>query len=156
MANAEPDHGEDDRDVVAPVQGLHRVLVPLDAHGHDADDGGEDPEGARDERKHHDADDAQIGLTPGIGGRHGSAQDHGADVLRRGGFEQVSASAGAVANVIADEIRDDRGVARVVLGDARFNLTDKVGADVGRFRVDAAAELGEQAPRNWRRSRSRR
>ena len=37
-----------------------------------------------------------------------------------------------------------RRVARVVLGDARLDLADEVGADVGGLGVDAAAELGEE------------
>ena len=72
------------------------------------------------------------------------AQDHGADVLGGGGLEQVRAAAGAVADVVANQVRDDGRVARVVLGDAGFDLADQVGADVGGLGVDAAAELGEQ------------
>ena len=72
------------------------------------------------------------------------AQDHRADVLGGGGLEQVGAAAGAVADVVADEVRDDARVARVVLGDARLDLADEVGADVGGLGVDAAAELGEE------------
>ena len=51
---------------------------------------------------------------------------------------------GAVADVVADEVRDDGGVAGVVLGDAGLDLADEVGADVGGLGVDAAAELGEE------------
>ncbi len=50
---------------------------------------------------------------------------------------------GAVADVVADVVRDDGRVARVVLGDARLDLADEVGADVGGLREDAAAEPGE-------------
>ena len=50
---------------------------------------------------------------------------------------------GAVADVVADVVRDHGRVARVVLGDARLDLADEVGADVGRLRVDAAAESRE-------------
>ena len=74
----------------------------------------------------------------------GDAQDHGADVLGGRGLEQVGAAAGAVADVVAHEVRDDGGVARVVLGDARLDLADEVGADVGGLGVDTAAELGEE------------
>ena len=74
----------------------------------------------------------------------GDAQDHGADVLGGGGLEQVRAAAGAVADVVADEVRDHARVARVVLGDARLDLAHEVGADVSGLGVDAAAELGEQ------------
>ena len=86
----------------------------------------------------------------------GDAQDHGADVLGGRGLEQVGAAAGAVADVVADEVGDDGRVARVVLGDARLDLADEVGADVGGLGVDAAAELGEERHEARRRSRSRR
>ena len=39
-----------------------------------------------------------------------------------------------------DEIGDDRRVSRIVFGDARFDLADEIGADVGLFGEDAAAE----------------
>ena len=74
----------------------------------------------------------------------GDAEDHRADVLGGGRLEEVGAAAGAVADVVADEVRDDAGVARVVLGDAGLDLADEVGADVGGLGVDAAAELGEE------------
>ena len=72
------------------------------------------------------------------------AEDHRADVLGGGRLEEVGAAAGAVADVVADEVGDDARVARVVLGDARLDLADEVGADVGGLGVDAAAELGEE------------
>ena len=72
------------------------------------------------------------------------AQDHRPDVLGGGGLEEVRAAAGAVADVVADEVGDDARVARVVLGDARLDLAHEVGPDVGGLRVDAAAELGEE------------
>ena len=50
--------------------------------------------------------------------------DDSADVA----FKEVSAHAGDVADVIADVIGDDGGVARVVLGDAGLDLADEVGA----------------------------
>jgi hypothetical protein len=59
-------------------------------------------------------------------------------------LEEIRAASGAVADVVADEIRDHRRIARVVFGDAGFHLADQVGADVGRLGVDAAAELGEE------------
>ena len=74
----------------------------------------------------------------------GDAEDHRADVLGGGGFEQVRASAGAVADVVADEVGDDGRVARIVLGDAGLDLADEIRPDVRGLRVDAAAELGEQ------------
>jgi hypothetical protein len=62
-------------------------------------------------------------------------------------LEQVGAHARDVADVVADVVRDDGRVARVVLGDAGFDLADEVGADVGGLRVDAAADAREQRDR---------
>ena len=72
------------------------------------------------------------------------AEDHGADVFGGGGLEDVRAAAGAVADVVANQVSDDGGVAGVVLGDAGFDFADQVGADVGGLGVDAAAELGKE------------
>ena len=71
------------------------------------------------------------------------AEQHHRD--RRDGIrlEEVGGHAGAVADVVADVVRDHGRVARVVLGDARLDLPDEVGADVGGLRVDAAAESRE-------------
>ena len=74
----------------------------------------------------------------------GDAQDHGADVLGGGRLEEVGATAGAVADVVPDQVGHHGGVAWVVLGDPGLDLADQVGADVGRLGVDAAAELGEE------------
>ena len=71
------------------------------------------------------------------------AEQHDRDRRHRVGLEQVGGHAGAVADVVADVVGDHRGVARVVLGDARLDLADEVGADVGRLREDAAAKTCE-------------
>ena len=67
-----------------------------------------------------------------------------ANIFRRRGLEQVRAAAGAVADIVADEIGDNRRVARIVLWDARFNLAHQVRAHVRRFGIDTTAELGEK------------
>jgi hypothetical protein len=137
---------QDRGDVVAAVQGGHRVGVLLRLDHEDADDRGQQAERAGHEREEHDAHDS--GREPHAllleGGGERRAEDHGADVLGGRGLEQVRAAAGAVADVVADEICDDRRVAGVVLGDARLDLADEVRADVGRLGVDAAAELCEE------------
>ena len=71
------------------------------------------------------------------------AQQHHGDRGDRVGLEQVRGHAGAVADVVADVVGDHGRVARVVLGNARLDLADKVGADVGGLGEDAAAEPGE-------------
>ena len=60
------------------------------------------------------------------------------------GLEQVGGHAGAVADVVADVVGDGGRVAGVVLGDARLDLADQVGADVGGLGEDAAADAQEQ------------
>ena len=59
------------------------------------------------------------------------------------GFEEVGGHAGAVADVVADVVRDDGRIARIVFGNARFDFADEVGADVGGLGEDAAAETRE-------------
>ena len=78
---------------------------------------------------------------------------HRADDLRRDGLEEVGAAPGAVADVVADEVGDDGGVARVILGNADLHLPHQVGADVRRLRVDPAAELREK--RHERRAKAK-
>ena len=137
------DDRQERRRPVTAVEHLHGVLVlaPADeGHGHDR---GQETEGSDDERE----EDPRLGIGPA--GRHGDrvdrdAEDHRADVLGSGRFEEVGAAAGAVTDVVADEVGDDRGIAGIVLGDARLDLADQVGSDVGGLRVDATAELREQ------------
>ena len=64
-------------------------------------------------------------------------------VVTHVGLEQVGGHAGAIADVVADVVGDDGRVARIVFGNAGFDLTDEVGADVGGLRVDTAAETRE-------------
>ena len=87
------------------------------------------------------------GKTRPFGAEGGLAEDQRGDQRDGVGLEQVGGHAGAVADVVADVVGDGGGVARVVLGDARLDLADEVGADVGRLGEDAAAdphEHGEQ------------
>ena len=74
----------------------------------------------------------------------GQAEDQAGDDGDFVGLEDVGGHAGAVADVVAHEVGDDRRVARVVFGDAGLDLAHQVGADVGRLGVDAAAHPHEQ------------
>ena len=74
---------------------------------------------------------------------HQAAEQHRRDDRDRVGLEQVGGHAGAVADVVADVVGDHRRVARVVLGNAGFDLADEVRADVGALGEDAAAESRE-------------
>src|SRR6185437_1616815 len=79
-----------------------------------ADGGGDEVDGV-DDQGEEDALDPEYREESG-------AEDHGADGLGGGGLEDIGAAAGAVADVVPDE----------------------VGADVRGLGVDAAAELGEE------------
>src|SRR5690606_25204219 len=53
-------------------------------------------------------------------------------------------AAGAVTDVVADEICNHGRVSRVIFRDARLDLADEVSADVRGLGVDTAAELREK------------
>ena len=78
------------------------------------------------------------------GVERGDAEDDRRDEGDLVALEQVGGHAGTVADVVADVVGDGGGVARVVFGDARLDLADEVGADVGGLREDAAADAQEQ------------
>ena len=72
--------------------------------------------------------------------QHHAAEQHRRYDRHRVGLEQVGRHAGTVADVVADVVGDDRRVARVILGNAGFDLADQVGADVGALGENATAE----------------
>ena len=76
-------------------------------------------------------------------GKQQRAQQHRRDDRDRVGLEEVGRHAGAVADVVAHVVGDHRGIARVVLGNARLDLAHQVGADVGALGEDAAAKTRE-------------
>ena len=78
-----------------------------------------------------------------LAGEEDRGEHHGRDDGHRVGLEQVGRHAGAVADIVADVVGDGGRVARIVLGDAGFDLADQVAADVGALGEDAAAETGE-------------
>ena len=87
---------------------------------------------------------ADQGAQAAGGGRRLSGDDHRGDDRADVGLEEVGAHAGDVADVVTDVVGDGGGVPRVVLGDARVDLADEVGADVGGLGVDAAADAAEE------------
>ena len=58
-------------------------------------------------------------------------------------FEKVRRHAGAIADIVSDVIGDYRRIARIVFRDSGFDFSDQVGADVGGFRINAAAKTSE-------------
>ena len=104
------------------------------AHKEGGDNGGENAAGGDDEGEDNaiaagDSDCAE-----------GHCGDDGADIA----LKEVCAHTGNVADVVADVIGDNSGVAGVVLGDAGLDLTDEVSADVGSLGVDTAADTRKQ------------
>ncbi len=131
------DQGQEGAGVDAAGQRLQQDLLRgLLAGAHQED--------AQDRKDHADAGDdhGRQDAAQAVAGGH--AQDRGGEDGAGVGFVQVGAHAGHVADVVADVVGDGGRVARVVLGDAGFDLADQVGADVGRLGEDAAADAGEQ------------
>ena len=60
------------------------------------------------------------------------------------GFKNIRTHAGDIADIVADVIGDNAGVARIVFGYAGLNLADEVSTDISAFRVDSAADTREQ------------
>ncbi len=140
------DHGEYCGDVIAAVEGLHRIFLVVDLDGQHSDRGGDDTEGARDEREQQDPDEGEVlrRKEVGVGFVQPGRQDHGADVLGRRRFEQIGAAPRAVADIVAHQVGNHRRIARIVFRDPCFDLSDEVRTDVGCLRVDSAAELRKE------------
>ncbi len=103
-----------------------------------ADDRRDDADGTEHQRVEHEHEiRLAAGLVEQAAEQH---RGHGGDRIR---FEQVGCHPGAIADVVADVVRDDRRVARIVFRNAGLELADQVGTDVGGLGVDAAAESGE-------------
>jgi hypothetical protein len=142
-----PDHQVGDRDQgherqhrrgdETLVEGAHDALLGTEPHEEGTDDRGDDAHAADGQRIDHHPTHR---LLPGEEDR---GQHHGRHHRDRVGLEQVGGHAGAVAHIVADIVGDDRGIARVVLGNAGLDLADQVGAHVGALGKDAAAETGE-------------
>jgi len=123
----------------ALVEGGHDLAAGARRNEKGADDGGDDGGCTEGERVNHRRERG-IGTVVRV---QQASEQHGRDHGDGVGLEEISRHAGTVADVVADVVGDDRGVARVVLGDARFDLADQVGADIGALGEDAAAEARE-------------
>ncbi len=77
------------------------------------------------------------------GAEEDRGEHHGRDRGHRIGLEQIGRHAGAIADIVADVVGDGGRVARIVLGNARFDLADEIAADVGALGEDAATQPGE-------------
>jgi hypothetical protein len=83
-----------------------------------------------------------------------ATQQHGGNDGDRIGFKQVGRHTGAVADVVTDVVSDYRRVARVVLGNAGFDLTHQVGTYVSAFGENAAAKTSENGDQRTAESQS--
>ena len=77
-------------------------------------------------------------------GKQADTEDHSANILRRGGFKEIGSTTGTVTYVISHQVGYNRGIARIILWDSRFDLTDKVRANIGRLGINSSAQLGKQ------------
>lgn len=119
----------------ALVQRTHDRAAWLHLDEQRADDRSDDRHAAQYQRIQH-------GIGTGFG-QHQAAQQHGGDDGDRIGFKEVGRHAGAVADVVTDVVGDHRRVARIVFGNAGFDLADQIGADVGALGEDAAPQPRE-------------
>ena len=131
-------------EVGAERQGSEQVFhggILAGSHGKDAEDGEQNAHGGDEHRR----DDGLVlhqrvpAVYKGCGTQGGCSED-GAAVA----FVQVGTHSGHVTHVVAHIVGDSGGVTRVVFGDARLDFAHKVGAHVGRLRIDAAAHTGEK------------
>ena len=135
--------GEDSGCPVAAVQDVHWILFIVAAHEGHGHDRAEQPEGVHHERE----EDPRLWVRPAHALRDlvgADAQDHCADVLGSSRLKEVGAAAGAVANVVTDEVGDHACVAGVILWDPLLNFSNEVGANVSSLGVDTTTELGEE------------
>ena len=88
--------------------------------------------------------------------RQQCGQHHGRADGDHVSLEQIGGHAGAVANVVADVIGDNCGVAGIVLGNSGFDLADQISADVSGLGEDAAAQTREDRDREAPKARATR
>ena len=123
--------------LVDGLEGVGLALLRLDEE--DADDRGDHADRTSGQRE--DEAECRVGADRV---ERGDTEDDRGDEGDLVALEQVGCHAGAVADVVADVVGDGGRVARVVLGNAGFDLADEVGADVGCLGEDAAADAQEQ------------
>ncbi len=135
--DGEADDREQAGDDQALVEGAHDRLGRPELDEEGARDRGQDADAADCQRIEHGAIEHRLADEEDRGEHHGGDRGHHV------GLEQVGGHAGAVADIVADIVGDGRRVARIVLGNASFDLANEIAADVGALGEDAAAETGE-------------
>jgi hypothetical protein len=130
----ESDHRQHAGDDQPLVQRVHDLGARLGLDKEGADNGSDNGNAAQHQRIDH-----RLGGT----GNHQTAQHHGGDNRHGVGFEQVGCHAGAVTHVVTHVVGDHGRVARIIFGDAGFDLAYQVGTDVSALGEDTAAKTGE-------------
>ena len=110
-------------------------------HEEDSDDRQEDTDSGDQHRRQHGA---RLHLHVARSGESSRAERRRGEHRAAIALVEVGAHAGHVAHVVAHVVGNGGGIARVVLRNARFDLTDQIGPHIGRLGVDAAAHAGEE------------
>ena len=116
------------------VQRSHDVPARADSNEPDTDDGREDGDAAQQQRVQQRLRDAL---------KQREAQHHGRYRRDRIGFKEIRRHARTVADVVADVVRDDRGISGIILRNSGLYFPHQIGPDVRCLRKDAAANAGE-------------
>ena len=127
------DNHEDGGRVDTTVEGMEKVRlgsIVLGGDGPEADDGGEDTEASDPERQR------QFAV---VRGKSGARNDGTAE-----GLEKISTHTGDITNIITNVVRNGGRVAGIIFRNVGFNLTDKIGADVGSLGVDTTGDTREE------------
>jgi hypothetical protein len=130
----EGDRGKQGGDEHTCVQRVHD-LAATGLHEERTDHRRDDRSTAQHQRKDHTR---RAGF-----GCHHPAKQHGGDQGDRIGLEQVGGHAGAIADVVAHVVRDDRRIARVIFRDTGLDLAHEIRTDIRTLGEDAAAQTGE-------------
>ena len=130
------EHGKDGGHAHAEVEGGLGLASVEETYGQDA----EHRSGKAGRLKEHGEEEHRASIL----GDQRERNDHTGDDIVRERLEQVCASAGTVADVVAHQIGDDSRVARVVLGNIRLDLADEICSDVGCLGIDASTDLGKE------------
>ena len=142
------DDGQGTGHVITAIERRHRIFVLLALYNHDADDRRDQTEGPSDEGKQNSLQPEER-IQP-------DSKNHSTDIFRCGRFEQIRATTGAITDIVADEIGDNRRVTRIVFGNSRFDFPHQIRPNIGRFGIDTAAKLGKKSNKGGAESRNRR
>mmetsp|Transcript_25457 Transcript_25457/g.75625 ORF Transcript_25457/g.75625 Transcript_25457/m.75625 type:complete len:667 (+) Transcript_25457:447-2447(+) len=149
-AGGEEGGGEVHALLEGPHEGAEVDVPPLALRAgvdcEEADGGGDDADGGQEEGERDGLGALalqRVALLLRLGDGERRSGDDRADVR----LKQVRAHARHVADVVADVVRDDGRVVRVVLVDPRLDLADQVRADVRRLGVDPSRHARKERNR---------